>query len=145
MGTWGVGSFENDTALDWVGDLVESDSITGLEEAIRAAAPEEPGLFRRLLGSKPANAYLDADIAVVALAAAAVVAVLRGAPPDGIPEELGPFLAKHRDRISPELAQQARKVVVRIGKESELTELWAESDDGPRWLEELAKLDARLA
>jgi hypothetical protein len=57
MGAWGHRTFENDSALDWLGDLAEGDpSLVG--EALDVAA-----------GSAE-DAYLEVDEASAALAAA---------------------------------------------------------------------------
>ena len=37
MGAWGIGSFENDEALDWLSDLVASGDASVIESALAAA------------------------------------------------------------------------------------------------------------
>jgi hypothetical protein len=60
MGYWGVGPFENDTALDWVADLVKSKGLELMREAL-GPWPKEPD-------------ELDAPTADQILAAAEVLA-----------------------------------------------------------------------
>jgi hypothetical protein len=72
VGTWDVGPFDNDTAADWCGGLHDADP-TRRVEVIRAtlAAVADHG-----------DGYLDSDLAVEAIAAAAIVASqLPGGPP----------------------------------------------------------------
>ena len=32
MSAWGISNFENDTALDWVNEIIQEQEITGLQE-----------------------------------------------------------------------------------------------------------------
>nr|WP_254696248.1 DUF4259 domain-containing protein [Lysobacter enzymogenes] len=67
MGAWGVGTFENDDALDWLGDLTDTDDSA----AVRA-----------LLAQALASDCLDAPDATTALAAAeTVLSMLDAATP----------------------------------------------------------------
>ena len=70
MGAWGVGIFQNDTALDWVGSLVDQDGAV----QIHAALDDVLGI-----GAD----YLDADLSDIALAAIEVIALLCGEGNDG--------------------------------------------------------------
>jgi hypothetical protein len=65
MGAWGFGSFDNDDAADWIFELEESSGVTALVSAFKAIKPDR---------------YLEAPECSVALAAAEVVAALRGRP-----------------------------------------------------------------
>ncbi|MFE5581440.1 DUF4259 domain-containing protein [Kitasatospora sp. NPDC056531] len=118
MGTWGIGSFDNDTAADFAG---------GLDDA----APEaRAGLLRAALERAARNPeYLDDDEGVAAVAAAALVAAQcpGGAAVDGaygpdepippLPVELRPLAVAALDRV--------------VAEESELAELWGEAGNGP--------------
>ncbi|MGX1133082.1 hypothetical protein RKD49_005272 [Streptomyces glaucescens] len=125
MGTWDVGPFDNDTAADFCNSLDD-------------APPEQrEGIVRAALGTTVATiGHLDADIADEAVAAAALVAAQcpGGDPADPVygPEEPLPDLTALRD-----LAVRALDRV--LGGQSELRELWAESDGGP-WQESVARL-----
>ena len=66
MGAWGVGSFENDDAADWVAGLDEI-SLADLTGILSQAA-DDP-------------AYLEGPAASVAVAAGEVVAALNGGTP----------------------------------------------------------------
>jgi hypothetical protein len=64
MGTWDVGPFDNDTAADWCGDL--HDATPTLRPAMVR------GAFTAVVDK--GDDYLDSDLAVEAIAAAAIVA-----------------------------------------------------------------------
>lgn len=74
MGAWGVGTFENDDASDWVYQLEEAGDLDLVEVTLQAAADPE--------------AYLEAPTCCMALAAAEVVAALAGQPAPDLPEEI---------------------------------------------------------
>lgn len=80
MGAWGYGSFENDDALDWVGDLTDGRSLKPVEAALDAA-----------LGAE-ADFGISGE-AECGLAAAEVVAALGGAPSGDLPEEIAEWIA----------------------------------------------------
>ena len=65
MGAWGTGVFDNDTACDWVGELVESSDLSRIETTLDNVLQAGSG-------------YLEAPEAEEALAAAEVVARLQG-------------------------------------------------------------------
>lgn len=115
MGTWGTGPFDNDTAADWLATLDEADPAERVE-MIRET-------FHSVLAEK---GYLDGDIAMEAIAAAAVLAANEtatalpgtsygpGLLPVGDPGELTLGAVRALDRI--------------LGDDSEWRELWEESD-----------------
>jgi Domain of unknown function (DUF4259) len=122
MGTWDVGPFDNDTAADWCGDLDD------------AASGQRPAIVRSALTAVLDNGdgYLDGDVAVEAIAAAALVAsqlpgdtkIASSYAPDFLLE--GGSLELVDD--VPVLAVRALDRIV--GDDSEWRELWEESEDG---------------
>lgn len=80
MGTWGYGSFENDDALDWVGDLAEARSLKPVGAALDAAL-------------SPTADFGISGEAEWGMAAAEVVAALGGAPVGDLPEEVTAWIA----------------------------------------------------
>ncbi|HEU4566145.1 MAG TPA: DUF4259 domain-containing protein, partial [Gemmatimonadaceae bacterium] len=62
------------------------------------------------------------------------------------PPEVAEWVAENRDDdgARPELVALARRAVERIAAESELRDLWAESDDFEAWEASVADLRARL-
>jgi len=116
MGTWDVGPFDNDTAADWCGDLDD------------AAPGERSGLVRSALTAVLDNGddYLDSDVAVEAIAAAALVAAqLAGGTK--VTSSYAPDFVLEGGRLDladdvPDLAVRALDRVV--GEDSEWRELW---------------------
>ncbi|HEY7225162.1 MAG TPA: DUF4259 domain-containing protein [Micromonosporaceae bacterium] len=118
MGTWGYGPFDNDTAADWSGDLNDAPAERR-EQIIRAT----------LVAVLDNVGYLDSDLAVEAIAAAALIASQRpgGAP---ITTPYGPdFLVNGETlRLSADLDGLAVRALDRIlADESEWRSLWEET------------------
>lgn len=120
MGAWGIGNFENDTALDWVGALQDAD---------------DPAAFiavtlQRVVAETD---YLDADASCEALAAAEVVAARLDTPAADFPDELRSWLGESTRFESTSLVEEANNAVLRITTDSELKDLWEESEDLDEW------------
>ncbi|MBT2444632.1 DUF4259 domain-containing protein [Streptomyces sp. ISL-36] len=121
MGTWDIGHFDNDTAADFSGDLDD------LPAGERAALLSDR--LREVAGT--GDAYLDADVAVEAVAAAALIAAqCPGGEPVTTP--YGP------DEPLPELPTDLRPLAVEaldrvLTGPSELLELWGETEHGEPW------------
>ncbi|MFE5299527.1 DUF4259 domain-containing protein [Streptomyces sp. NPDC056632] len=132
MGTWDIGPFDNDTAADF--------SYTVDEAPAEKKADVLLAAFREVVGT--GEEYLDADLAVEAVAAAALVAAqCPGGEP--VTTSYGP------DEPLPPLPTELRPVAVAaldrvLGPESELLELWEESD-GTEWKAGIVRLRAVLA
>ncbi|MFJ9696013.1 DUF4259 domain-containing protein [Kitasatospora sp. NPDC101183] len=132
MGTWDIGHFDNDTAADFSGALDD------------AALAERAGLIRAALErAAEAVAYLDDYEGVHAVAAAALVAAQC---PGGVPvtTAYGP------DEPVPALPVELRELAVAaldrvVGEESELAELWDESESGAEWRRGIRELREVLA
>ncbi|MFJ3902257.1 DUF4259 domain-containing protein [Streptomyces sp. NPDC090025] len=132
MGTWDIGPFDNDTAADF------SYRIDAAPEANKAAVLL--AAFEEVTGT--GDEYLDADLGVEAIAAAALVAAqCPGGDPvttsygpkepiPALPTALRPPAVAALDRV--------------LGAESELLELWEESD-GEEWKAGVLRLRAVLA
>jgi hypothetical protein len=127
MGAWGTGSFDNDSAGDWAGEFVEGDELEPVEDALAAALTSD-----------------DADTACVALAAAEVVARLKGnwGVQDTYTEQVDGWVRVHPGAPSDELVGRAVAAIDRIVEQSELAELWADDDD---WRDVVADLRRRVA
>ena len=133
MGTWGIDSFGNDDAADLVGDLTEQSDLEPVREAIA-----------RVLA---ADGYLEAPDAQQAIAACEVVAVALGRPSAAAEaeEDLMAWIARVKPSPDPALRFQAAQALDRIlGPDSELRELWEESDEFAHWQAEVTGLRARL-
>ncbi len=138
MGAWGTRNFENDDAMDFVGDLREGGDADTVEAALKSVT--EPGSAEDLA----------APDGCVALAAAEVVAIAIGHPPKVDPpdqetiDDLRTWAIDH-PQVGV-LAPVARRAVDRVAQPgSELRELWFEdSDDAEAWTKALDDLRARL-
>jgi hypothetical protein len=131
MGAWGTGTFENDDASDWLFALEGTTDHALLESALRAAATPQ--------------GYLEAPTCCEALAAAEVVASLRGWPSSALPPEVSQWVSAHRGAPAPALTALATQAIDRIERDSELRDLWADSDENSDWLRAIAELRRRLA
>ena len=150
MGAWAAGNFENDTAMDWVGDLRESGDAsavrTALSQVMEQSTPQQPSFVGRLLGRRPVEPYLEAPVASEALAAAEVVACWLGHPLPKLPDGVGEWAREHSSEFTPEFVQLARQVVATIKTKSELRDLWEEGDaaTAAEWHTVIADLERRL-
>ena len=150
MGTWAAGNFENDIAMDWIGDLRESGDVstvrTALSQVVEQSAPQQPSFLGRLLGRRPVVPYLEAPVASEALAAAEIVACWLGHPLSKLPDGIAEWAREHSSGFSPELVQLARQAVATIKTKSELRDLWEEGDaaTAAEWYTVIADLERRL-
>jgi hypothetical protein len=114
MGAWGAGCFENDTALDWVWELADSDDLILIESAVAEVLD--------------ATDYLDADVACIGLAAVEAVAALAGNPAEDLPEQVAGWVEAQSAAPPEALVQDCLAAVdkIRRDKISELKELWEE-------------------
>ena len=129
MGAWGTGSFENDDAAQWVGELgtITPEDLTNV--LVRAA--DEP-------------AYLEAPAASAAVAAGEVVAALNGSPAEGAPSAIADWAKKNPKAFTPELKALAMRTLDRVRKNSELKDLWMEADGLNDWITAMRELQGRL-
>jgi hypothetical protein len=133
MGAWGPTAFENDDALDWMSELVEGSDLAPLVAAL-ASVTDEVATGEDIDDSDGSNA----------LAAAEVVAALRGRPAADLPEELSEWLSRQQ-APDPHLVARARTAVKAVlGPHSDLRELWHESPDFAVWEANVKNLLARL-
>lgn len=132
MGAWDAGPFDNDDAMDWVAEL-EAEGMPAAGGAIQAVLDHA------------VDEYLEAPVASQALAAAEVVAALRGQPAPELPEDVQGWLAEHPGDPGDELVAAARAAVARVLRQSELAELWEESEEAGTWRAATEDLRRRLS
>ncbi|HMP03763.1 MAG TPA: DUF4259 domain-containing protein [Gemmatales bacterium] len=132
MGAWGTGSFDNDDAGDWVVELEAAEDFSPISSAFDAVL--EVG-----------DDYLELPEAGAGIAAAEVVAALLGKPSseirilDGVVEWV-----TGKPPPPDRLVKQARRVVKRVLKDSELKECWEEATDAAAWQQGVEDLLRRL-
>lgn len=134
MGAWGQEPFDNDAAGDWSYELEECDDLSVIRETLNRVI--ECG-----------DDYLDGDDASAALAACDTIARLRGhaGVSNSHTETVDNWVAAHPGLKTDSLLKLAHKVINRIvADDSELLELWQESDSFDEWQASIEALRARL-
>ncbi|HEX8504839.1 MAG TPA: DUF4259 domain-containing protein [Hymenobacter sp.] len=115
MGAWGVGSFENDQAYNWLNDFLDHPGRGSLQE-----------VFDYVLDRRD---FLDSPESLAALVAAELVAAHMGRPSRDFPPDLD--VAEELSFPSdPDLTETATRAVGHIlysPGHSELRELWKEA------------------
>ncbi len=134
MGTWGAGTLDNDTAVDWMYGLGEVGDLSLIE-----------GTLDRALAV--GGEYLEAPDAEEALAAAEAVARMLGnfGVRNDYTETMDAWVT-YMNRLPPgDLVAKAQRIVARIQEPpSELLELWAKNDKSEAWSRSLADMTRRL-
>lgn len=121
MATWGTKTFEDDTATDWVAELVDAEES---REVLLAGV------------TLPEDEELDYDSGVIALAACEVIIALIDEPRKGLPEELKDWLADNECDDITDLPETALPAIDRVlSEESELYTTWQSADDYDEWRE----------
>ncbi len=131
MGAWGADSFENDDAMDWLGDFCDDPEEAFILAALRRVADAGEG------------EYLEAPECSASVAAAEVVAALKGEA-RYVPEDVRGCLASSNIKPDGELIEAALKALARVRTDSELKELWDEAANAADWHEALGDLESRL-
>lgn len=113
-GAWGVGSFDNDGALDWAYELVASRSSL---------------IIRLAFQSLPNGAVIGVDSCSAAMAAAEVVAALKNKNTSSLPPEVAKWVTSHYPVYRDSLRNNAMAAIEAcVNKHrSELAQLWLES------------------
>ncbi|MEO5932191.1 MAG: DUF4259 domain-containing protein [Duganella sp.] len=137
MGTWAVDAFGNDYAQDWAEDLAQTSNLEAVENTLDVAL-EDPGRM------------LEAPFAAEALVAIEVLARLQGKggerSDDSAAVDDWVDARKAKARARADLADKARRAIERIlSEQSELRELWAESEHYADWRASVEALRGRIA
>ena len=128
MGAWGLLFDENDDAADWLGDFSDDPTWDAVDRAFGAAA--DP-------------AYLEAPECCQALAAAEVVAAGIGRPSPRLEPEIAAW-AQADAAGAADRRELARRALGRIRDESELQELWQDTDEIADWQASVDETLSRL-
>lgn len=126
MGTWGIHNFENDDAADWVSMLVEEEDPDLIVLSLKEIADEEE--------------YIEAPECCEALCAIEIIVAIKTGNMDNLPNELTEWIQKIQALeggalFGDKVYKLAKKVIHRILKDSELQEIWEESDLYADWVE----------
>ncbi len=127
MGAWGLQFDENDDAADWIAEFSDSPGWPAIDAAFGNCSGE----------------YIEAPECSNALAAAEVVTAGLGKTSPRLDGELASWAIS-----MPEEAQSRRDVAVqtlsRVRDDSELKELWEETDEFADWTASVNETLARL-
>ncbi|OFA03518.1 DUF4259 domain-containing protein [Duganella phyllosphaerae] len=147
MGTWAVDAFGNDFAQDWAEDLHETTNMDAIENTLETALAD-------------AGAELEAPLAAEALAAIEVLARLQGKGGERTEDSASvdewvdarkaaaeaKAKAKGPVKARADLLVKAQQALARIvSEQSELRQLWEESEHYAEWRATVDDLAARLA
>ncbi|WP_248739703.1 DUF4259 domain-containing protein [Pseudomonas sp. MWU12-2029] len=132
MGTWSIHAFGNDEAADFAIELSESSDLDLIQSALEDVIA--------------ADEYLEAPEADRGIAAAAVLALLNGQEiPGALDEALSTWVKSQTTKPGSALLTKAQVVIERVLSEnSELAELWIESDEYESWQDGLRLIKASL-
>lgn len=134
MGAWSHESFGNDDACDFTYELEEAEDLSPVEAALDVVLESEDG-------------EVDAGDACQAIAAAEVIARLQGrwGLRDTYSEDLDAWVEKVKLVPSAALVDRAlRALDMIVAENSELAELWDESEDGDAWRAAVQDLKDRV-
>lgn len=136
MGTWAADAFGNDYAQDWAQDLQEISNLDAVEDTLDTALDASAG-------------ELEAPFAAEALVAIEVLARLQGkggaASDDSATVDEWVEARKPKARRRVDLEEKALQAIARIlSDQSELRELWAESEHYEAWRASVEELRARV-
>lgn len=134
MGAWGTGVFDNDTACDWAYGLEEQSGLALIERTLDTVLAV-------------AGEYLDASDAEEALAAIETIARLQGhwGVRNSYTANVDAWVEKAKLQPPPALARKAHAAIDRIlGEDSEILELWDDSELLDEWKQEVDALRLRV-
>lgn len=135
MGAWGTLNFENDTALDLVYEI-EEEGANRIKIAIEA------------VNSREEDSFLDSDLCSEALAAIEYIAAAKDKVSEDFPEDAEEWLTpanKENLLAIRNLIANSKQAIDRIKHNSELKDLWEESEDFEDWNKVLDGLVTRIS
>ncbi len=129
MGAWGIKTFENDDASDWIYDLEDTSDLSFIEATLKL----------------PQDEYLESPDGCNILAAAEVILALQGKPRDGFPESAANWVASNTSLDTTSLTSLAVSSLEKVlSEESELKELWEETENFEEWKNDVLSIKATL-
>ena len=130
MGSWGLGTFEDDIACDWLEDLYDSDPIA---------------FFAKCLDLSDLQ-YVEFLACVGVVCTAEIIHSLLCEPRRGLPEAAHQWLGEHQGlnvfAFIPDTIAGLRRV---MGPDSEMRELWEDNHEmHDAWMMQMTDLLKRL-
>lgn|SRR5689334_15455546 len=135
MGAWGTLNFENDTALDLVYEI-EEEGANRIKIAIEA------------VNSREEDSFLDSDLCSEALAAIEYIAAAKDKVSEDFPEDAEEWLTpanKENLLAIRNLIANSKQAIDRIKNNSELKDLWEETEEFEEWNKVLDGLVTRIS
>lgn len=129
MGAWGIGNFDNDDAADFLGNLGDS-KVSDIKSLLSKVIAQ--------------TGYVEAPESSVAIAAAEVIAALKGAPSSEAPKQISRWIEQTKPRADAEAVTLALRLISRIKVDSELKDLWEEAGRLDEWQDRVEDLVQRL-
>ncbi len=130
MANWGPGIYENDDAMDWIYDLLDSGGLSRVKQALDVVIQEDVD------GLELADCH-------IALAAADLVASLDGEINPNLPTEAEDWITLTNRPVSG-LRAKAELVVKKIVNESFIPDQFDDVDQRSQWHGEMKSLLERL-
>jgi hypothetical protein len=130
MGAWGTGGFDNDQAMDLAAEICDgSDGLALIEESL-----------------SPNFTEMDVVVATEIVAAAEILAALRGHPAASLPEMVRGWVERNKIATPASLARRADKLLEAVlSEESELAQLWGAGErEESEWRRSVRDLQVRI-
>ena len=133
MGTWDYNNFNNDDAAGFIFEVID----LGLEKVIEIIS---------VVAKTKESDYLEAPMGSAALVVIEIMAAIIGKQSKDFPEALEEWLKHNKDTsIDENIILISQKAIDRImGNQSEIKELWQESDDYVKWCGAIEDLRIRI-
>jgi hypothetical protein len=132
MGAWGTQFDENDSALDWLAEFTSNPSWSSIDD-----------LFDMIIDADDAN-DVEVDESSAILVGAEIMAAAFGKPSPRLNAEMVTWAQSNADGATA-LRKKAIKASELVRDESELSDLWEESDEGEEWTASIDDLISRLS
>jgi hypothetical protein len=129
MGVWGPGVFENDEAIDWLHYLLQTDNVSSL---------------LKVLNTINQNKYLEMPDCVRALIASEIIVAKLSGDYSTLPNAIRSWVENLSEVEIRKLVGLAKDAVKRISTNSELKELWDNTEDSSGWYRVVSNLEGRL-
>ena len=132
MGAWDNGNFGNDDAMDFVADVLSKANVVNAIVTV---------------SNTPINEYIDSADCCNALAAIEYIATALGNTAKDFPEEALEWVSENKLLLlqDEKLILNAHLALEKIKTNSELKELWEESEEFEDWLNIVEGLKKRIS
>ncbi|MDP4551906.1 DUF4259 domain-containing protein [Alkalihalobacillus macyae] len=141
MGAWGLSNFENDSALEWVDEFLEEEDKKGFLKDTFAEAKGRGSFLGKFFRR---DTDLEEPEASAVLVAGEVVSLIKGNPSTKLPEDVRNWVNSSQLELDKTIIKDALSAIQNVKVNSELMQLWEETDEYHDWLQEVEDLQNRL-